>query len=305
MAAFTAKDVQALRERTGCGMMECKKALTEANGDAEKAIELLREKGLAAAAKKAGRIAAEGLVYALINDSNDCGVIIEVNSETDFVAKNADFQAFVDACARTVIEKNPADVAALLAEKAVGSEQTVEEMLREKILTIGENMKIRRFTRMEGDLVTYIHGGGRIGILAKFETSGDIAGKDEFKAYAKDIAMQIAAANPTYTNKEDVPADVLAKEKEILTAQAINEGKPANIAEKMVMGRIGKFYKENCLVEQPFIKDGDISVAKYTANTAKELGGDIKIIGFVRYEKGEGLEKREDNFADEVASMMK
>lgn len=305
MAAFTAKDVQALRERTGCGMMECKKALTEANGDAEKAIELLREKGLAAAAKKAGRIAAEGLVYALINDSNDCGVIIEVNSETDFVAKNADFQAFVDTCARTVIEKNPADVAALLAEKAVGSEQTVEEMLREKILTIGENMKIRRFTRMEGDLVTYIHGGGRIGILAKFETSGDIAGKDEFKAYAKDIAMQIAAANPTYTNKEDVPADVLAKEKEILTAQAINEGKPANIAEKMVMGRIGKFYKENCLVEQPFIKDGDISVAKYTANTAKELGGDIKIIGFVRYEKGEGLEKREDNFADEVASMMK
>lgn len=305
MAAFTAKDVQALRERTGCGMMECKKALTEANGDAEKAIELLREKGLAAAAKKAGRIAAEGLVYALINDANDCGVIIEVNSETDFVAKNADFQAFVDTCARTVIEKNPADIAALLAEKAVGSEQTVEEMLREKILTIGENMKIRRFTRMEGDLVTYIHGGGRIGILAKFETSNGIADKDEFKAYAKDIAMQIAAANPTYTTKEDVPADVLEKEKEILTAQAINEGKPANIAEKMVMGRIGKFYKENCLVEQPFIKDGDVTVAKYTENTAKELGGDIKIVGFVRYEKGEGLEKREDNFADEVASMMK
>ncbi len=304
MAAFTAKDVQALRERTGCGMMECKKALTEANGDAEKAIELLREKGLAAAAKKAGRIAAEGLVYALINDANDCGVIIEVNSETDFVAKNADFQAFVDTCARTVIEKNPADIAALLAEKAVGSEQTVEEMLREKILTIGENMKIRRFTRMEGDLVTYIHGGGRIGILAKFETSNGIADKDEFKAYAKDIAMQIAAANPTYTTKEDVPADVLEKEKEILTAQAINEGKPANIAEKMVMGRIGKFYKENCLVEQPFIKDGDVTVAKYTENTAKELGGDIKIVGFVRYEKGEGLEKREDNFADEVASMM-
>ncbi len=305
MAAFTAKDVQALRERTGCGMMECKKALTEANGDAEKAIELLREKGLAAAAKKAGRIAAEGLVYALINDENNCGVIIEVNSETDFVAKNADFQKFVDICARTVIEKNPADVAALLAEKAYGSEQTVEEMLREKILTIGENMKIRRFTRMEGTLVTYIHGGGRIGILAKFDTSADVAGKEGFQAYAKDIAMQIAAANPTYTNKEDVPADVLEKEKEILTAQAINEGKPANIAEKMVMGRLGKFYKENCLVEQPFIKDGDLSVAKYTANTAKELGGDIKIVGFVRYEKGEGLEKREDNFADEVASMMK
>ncbi|MEA5012834.1 MAG: translation elongation factor Ts [Angelakisella sp.] len=302
--AFTAKDVQTLRERTGCGMMDCKKALTEANGDMEKAVELLREKGLAAVAKKAGRIAAEGLVVAMVDEAKKVGAAIEVNSETDFVAKNADFVKFVEDCAKTVIAENPADVDALLACKIAGGESTVEEALREKVLVIGENLKIRRFERYEGDIVTYIHGGGRIGVMVKFE-AGSAADKDEFKAYAKDVAMQIAAATPTYLCKEDVPAETIAKEKEILTVQAINEGKPANIAEKMVMGRINKYYKEVCLLEQAFIKDGDISVAKFTENTSKELGADIKIVKFVRFEKGEGLEKREDNFADEVAGMMK
>ncbi len=303
--AFTASDVKALRERTGCGMMDCKKALSQTDGDMEKAIEILREKGLAAAAKKATRIAAEGLVYALVDDAKKVGVIIEVNAETDFVAKNSDFVAMVDTFAKTVIAENPADVDALLACKAVGSDLTVADILRDKILVIGENMKIRRFTRMEGEICTYIHGGGRIGVMVKFDVDSAVAAKEEFKNFAKDVAMQIAAVSPQYLNKEDVPADVVAKEKEILTAQAMNEGKPANIAEKMVMGRINKFYKEVCLVEQPFVKDGDMTVGKYVENTAKELGTSIKLISFVRFEKGEGLEKREDNFADEVASMMK
>ncbi len=301
--AFTAKDVKELREKTGCGMMDCKKALTEAEGDMDKAIELLREKGLAAAAKKSGRIAADGLVYAYVDDVNKVGVVIEVNSETDFVAKNAEFQAFVDTCAKTVAQKNPADVAALMAEKAVDSEMTVEEMLREKILTIGENLIIRRFARFEGDVVTYIHGGGTHGVMVLFDT--DLAGKPEFAAYGKDVAMQIAAANPTFVRKEEVPAEQVEKEKEILKVQALNEGKPANIAEKMVMGRINKFFKEVCLLEQPFVKDQDLTVAKYTQNTAKELGGKIEIVKFVRFEKGEGIEKRQDDLAAEVAKMVK
>ncbi len=301
--AFTAKDVSALRERTGCGMMDCKKALTASDGDMEKAIEFLREKGLAAAAKKAGRIAAEGVVYAIVDEAKKVGVVIEVNSETDFVAKNEQFMTFVDTCAKTVIAENPADVDVLLNCTAVGATETIADLLREKILTIGENMKIRRFARFEGDVVTYVHGGGRIGVMVKFDT--DVADNATFKTLAKDIAMQVAASNPSYLNKESVPAETVAHEKEILTAQAINEGKPANIAEKMVMGRIGKFYKEVCLVEQPFIKDGDINVQKHIDAVAKEIGGSIKVVEFVRFEKGEGLEKREDNFADEVASMVK
>ena len=299
--AFTAKDVQALREKTGVGMMDCKKALTEADGSIERAIEILREKGLSAAAKKAGRVAAEGVVHAIVQ--GNVGVVVEVNAETDFVAKNADFMAFVEGVARTILAENPADVDALLAKTIAGGTDTVEEALREKILVIGENMKIRRFARYEGACVSYIHGGGRIGVLVNFET--DLAGKDGFEAYAKDIAMQIAAAGPQYVCKEEVSEDVIAKEKEILTAQAINEGKPANIAEKMVAGRIGKFYKEVCLLEQPFVKDGDQTVAQYTKATADSLGGAIKIVKFSRFEKGEGLEKKEENFADEVASMMK
>ncbi len=302
--AFTTKDVMRLRESTGCGMMDCKKALTETDGDMEKAIELLREKGLSKIAKKASRIAAEGLVCAIQDKEKKVGVVIEVNSETDFVAKNATFVQFVEDCAKTVLNENPADVEALLACKIAGGTTTVDEALKEKIITIGENLKIRRFVRYEGDVETYIHGGGRIGVMVRFEVEGT-PDSAAFLSYAKDVAMQVAASSPIYLGKDDVPADTIAKEKEILTTQAINEGKPANIAEKMVMGRIGKYYKEVCLLEQPYIKDGDISVQKFTDATAKELGVKIKVVEFVRFEKGEGLEKREENFADEVASMIK
>ena len=299
--AFTAKDVGALREKTGVGMMDCKKALTEAEGNMERAAEILREKGLAAAAKKAGRIAAEGVVLSIVE--GNVGAVVEVNAETDFVAKNADFMAFVQAVAKTIIAGNPADVDALLQMKIAGGSDTVEEALREKILVIGENMKIRRFARYEGANMSYVHAGGKIGVLVNFET--DLAGKEGFETYAKDVAMQIAAAAPSYVRKEEVPQDVIDKEKEILTARAINEGKPANIAEKMVAGRIGKYYKDVCLLEQPFVKDGDQSVDQYTEATAKNLGGSIKVVKFSRFEKGEGLEKKEENFADEVAGMMK
>lgn len=300
--AFTANDVKTLRERTGCGMMDCKKALTESDGDMEKAIEILREKGLAAVAKKAGRIAAEGLVVSVVDKAKKVGVVLEVNSETDFVAKNAEFVKFVNRVAQVVIDANPVNVEELMACKDATGED-VAAMLQEKVLTIGENIQIRRFERLEGDMVAYVHGEGRIGVMVTFDT--DVADKEGFETYGKDVAMQVAAAFPQYLDKDSVDPTVVEKEKEILTAQAMNEGKPANIAEKMVMGRIGKFYKEVCLVEQPFVKDGDITVGKYTENTAKELGGSIKITGFVRYERGEGLQKREDNFADEVASMMK
>lgn len=303
--AFTAKDVAALREKTGCGMMDCKKALTASNGDMEAAVDFLREKGLAAATKKSGRIAAEGLAYAKVNAEGDVAVVIEVNAETDFVAKNADFKAFVDTCANTVMEQNPADVEALMQLKASGSDVTVEELLREKILTIGENIKIRRFARYEGAVVTYVHGEGRIGVMVKFDADPAVAAKEEFKSFAKDIAMQVAAANPLYLNKESVPAEVIDHEKKILTEQVVNEGKPANIAEKIVMGKIGKYYKEVCLVEQLYVKDSDLTVQKYVEQTAKTLGGDIAVAGFVRFEKGEGLEKRQDDFAAEVSGMVK
>lgn len=303
--AFTAQDVKTLRERTGCGMMDCKKALTESGGDMEKAIEFLREKGLAAAAKKSGRIAAEGIVTAVVE--GNVGVVLEVNAETDFVAKNDQFLNMVDTFAKTVIAANPADVDALAECKAVGTENTVAEVLRENILTIGENMKIRRFARYEGDVVTYVHGGGRIGVMVRFAT--DVAGKDGFAAFGKDIAMQIAASNPAYLDQASVPAEVVAKEKEILMAQIANDeklkNKPAQVIEKMVEGRIGKYYKENCLVEQVFVKDGELTVAKYIEKVAKELGGSIAVVEYVRFEKGEGIEKKEDDFASEVANMVK
>ncbi len=305
--AFTAKDVQSLREKTGVGMMECKKALSASDGDMDKAIEILREKGLAAAAKKSGRIAAEGVVTAIVDEATKVGVVIEVNSETDFVAKNEKFMEFVESCAKTVAANKPADVDALLKLPAVGLNMTIEEELRDKILTIGENMKIRRFTYAEGTICTYVHGGGRIGVMVSFNT--DLGDKAEFQDYAKDVAMQIAAINPLYLDETAVPAEVIQKEKEILTVQIENDeklkNKPAQIIAKMVEGRVGKYYKENCLVDQQFVKNSDVTVAQYTAETEKNLGGSIQITGFVRYEKGEGLEKREDNFADEVAGMIK
>jgi len=302
--AFTAKDVSALRERTGAGMMDCKKALTEADGDMDKAIDFLREKGLAAQAKKAGRIAAEGMVLATVDTAKKVGVVVEVNSETDFVAKNPDFQGFVADVAAAVADNDPADVAALLTLPC-GS-VTVEEALREKIFVIGENMSIRRFVRYEGDCVAYVHGGGRIGVLVKFE--GSAAGTPATVECGKDVAMQIAALNPLYLDEAAVPAGDVEKEKEILMAQIqndpANEKKPPNIIEKMVQGRIGKFYDTNCLMKQAFVKNGDITVAQYIADCAKAAGGDLKLTEYTRFEKGEGLQKREDNFAEEVAGMM-
>ena len=302
MAAFTAQDVKALREKTGCGMMDCKKALTQADGDMDKAIDFLREQGLAKQAKKASRIAAEGVAYATTTADRSVGVVVEVNAETDFVAKNDSFMEFVKACAETVMAQNPADVEALLALKAEGSDQTIAEMLQEKVLTIGENIQVRRFERMEGACVAYVHAGGKIGVLVNFDT--DVADKDEFVACGKDVAMQIAALNTPYLTRNDVPEDVIAHEKEVMRQQVINEGKPEAIADKIVMGKINKFYKENCLVDQEFVKDNKLSVSQYVKNVAKQLGGKIEITRFVRFEKGEGIEKRQDDFAAEVASMV-
>lgn len=308
--AFTAADVKDLRERTGCGMMDCKKALTEADGDMEKAIELLREKGLAAAAKKAGRIAAEGLVEAYVADGGKLGVLLEVNSETDFVAKNKEFQDFVKNVAMHIAEKNPCCVDGegdcLLKQEFYKGGATIGEMLTEKIATIGENMNIRRFERFEGVCEAYIHGGGRIGVLVEFKLGDESKASDPtFREFAKDICMQVAAANPLFLDEASVPAGTLEKEKEILLAQALNEGKPQNIAEKMVNGRISKYYKENCLVDQVYIKDGELTVSKLTKDIAAKVGTDIGIVRFARFEKGEGLEKRNDDFAAEVASMTK
>ena len=287
--------------------MDCKKALTEAEGDVEKATEILREKGLAASVKKASRIAAEGVAYAMVSECGKVGVVIEVNAETDFVAKNAQFIDFVKTCAETVIYENPADVEALLAAKAHGSDMTVDAMLKDKILTIGENIKIRRFVRYEGDCVAYVHGGGRIGVLVRFETENIPA--EVLNECGKDVAMQIAALNPAYLDKSTVPAEALDKEKEILMVQIQNDPKnskkPQNIIEKMVTGRIGKFYENNCLLQQAFVKNGDLSVEQYIAEEAKKAGGTMKVTDFVRFEKGEGLEKRNDDFASEVANMVK
>ena len=302
--AFTAKDVQALREKTGCGMMDCKKALTETNGDMEAATDYLREKGLASQAKKSSRIAAEGTVCAYAKDG--VGVLVELNSETDFVANGDGFKALAAQVAEIVAEQNPADLDALLACEKDG--MTVEAKVQELFLAIRENIKIRRFVRVEGNVVTYVHAGGKIGVLVNFETSLDKENSDLI-AMGKNVAMQIAAMNPGYLDEASVPAEVIAKEKEILIAQIKEDPKMANKPEavlgKIVEGKIGKYYKENCLVEQAFVMDGDISVGKYVENTAKELGADIKIASFVRYEKGEGIEKRVDDFAAEVAAMAK
>ncbi len=303
--AFTAKDVKDLREKTGCGMMDCKKALTESNGDMQAAIDFLREKGLAAATKKAGRIAAEGLAVAYTNDQNNIGVAIEVNAETDFVAKNSDFQTFVKECAQTIIDKDPKDVEDLLKMNILSQDKTVEAALQEKILTIGENIKIRRFKRMQGNIATYIHAGGKIGVMVKFDSDSDVSSLDDFKALGKDVAMQIAAVNPQYLNRESVPEDVVAHEKKILKEQIVNSGKPENIAEKIVEGRMGKFYKEICLLEQPFVKENSITVKDYIKSVSDKLGCKLEVTDFVRFEKGEGIEKREDDFADEVKNLIK
>lgn len=304
--AFTAKDVVALREKTGCGMMDCKKALQASDGDMNAAIDFLREKGLAAAEKKSGRAAAEGIVTTYAE--NGVTVMVEINCETDFVGKTDEFKAFSEQVAKTVAQNKPADLDALLETKIAGEELTVAEAVREKVLVIGENIKVRRFATYEGVVSSYIHMGGKIGVMVQFETNAD-ANSDTFQVMAKDVAMQVAAANPQYLDKDSVPAEVLEKEKAILVAQMKEDPKMANKPEqvlaKIVEGKIGKFYKENCLVEQDFVKDGDLTVAKYVAGVAKELGADIKVLGFTRFEKGEGLEKKVDDFAAEVAGMVK
>ena len=296
---FTAQDVKELREKTGCGMMDCKKALSETNGDMDKAIDFLREKGLATAAKKSGRIASEGIVKAYLTDDKKIGVLVEVNSETDFVAKNDEFQSFVEDVAKIVVEKAPEDVEALKA-LPYGTEGTVGDALTALIAKIGENMNIRRFARIEGNVCSYTHGGGRIGVLV--EAEGSLADENCYEA-ARDAAMQIAAINPLYLSSEVVPAEDLEKEKNIIMAQIKEDPKNANkpdaIIEKMVGGKTNKFYEQNCLLQQEFVKDNDFKVGKYLE------GKGVKLINFVRFEKGEGLEKKEENFADEVASMIK
>ena len=290
---ITADLVKQLREKTGAGMMDCKKVLTETDGNMEKAAELLRERGIAKAAKKSSRIAAEGLVCAYVTSDKKVGSVIEVNAETDFVAKNEEFRTFVNDLAKQVAEKNPSDVADLLTQEYLDSGKTVQEVLTDKIATIGENMSIRRFVRYqaEGLVESYIHGDGKIGVLVNFKK-----GKEEV---AKDVCMQIAAARPEYLNREAVPEERVKKEMEILKAQAMNEGKPAEIAEKMVQGRIGKFYGEICLLDQEFVKDPSMKVNQVLSSN------DSEIVEFARIEKGEGLEKREENFAEEVMKQIK
>lgn len=306
MANITAKDVAELRKQTGVGMMDCKKALMEADGDTEKAVLILREKGLATQAKKAGRAAAEGIVTAVVKDG--VGVVVEVNSETDFVAQNDQFKAFVDTVANTIIDSNPADVDALLATKASGSDMTVKELYDELFLKIRENMSIRRFVRYEGILVPYVHGGGSIGVMVKLDT--DIAADNaEMLAAGKDCALQIAAMNPRYLDEASVPESAIEEEKNIMLVQ-MNEdpkmaSKPEQVKVKIVEGKIGKFYKENCLLDQTFVKDDKVSVKQYLDSVAKAQGGKLTVSEFVRYERGEGIEKKQDNFADEVASMIK
>ena len=300
---FTAKDVSDLRAQTGIGMMECKKALTEANGDKEEAIKILREKGLAVAEKKASRIAAEGVVDILAQ--GDSVAMVEVNSETDFVAKNDSFKSFVKGVLETILSEKPADVDALLACKFSGTDDTVDAVLKDKTFQIGEKLSIRRFAVVDGLTSTYVHGGGTIGVIVKAES--ECADKDAVKAVLKNVALQIAAMNPKYLDKDSVPAADLEAEKEILMAQINNDeknaSKPEAVKEKMILGKIGKFYDTNCLLEQEYVKEDKVKVSAYVASEAKKLGADIKITSFLRYEKGEGIEKREDNFAEEIAKL--
>ena len=303
MAQFSAKDVAELRKQTGCGMMDCKNALADANGDFEAAVKILREKGMAATAKKASRIAAEGLVDIMTIDGTTA--MVEVNSETDFVAKNAIFQEFVKDILKTIIAKKPADVEALLASEFV-SGGTVADALADKTYTIGEKLSIRRFAIVEGAVSTYIHGLGATGVIVSFDT--DLADKAEFVECAKNVALQTAAMPVQYLDKASVPASVIEEEKAILIAQMQQDpkmaNKPAQVLEKIVEGKVGKFYENNCLLHQAYVKDDSMSVAKYVESVAKQLGGSIKVTGYVRFDKGEGLEKREEDFAAEIQKMV-
>ena len=305
MGKVSVTDIKALMKSTGVGMMDCKKALEANEGDMDKAIEFLREKGLATQAKKADRAAAEGIVAAVVE--GNVGVLLEVNTETDFAANTDDIKNFVNAVAKTIIEKNPADVEALKAETISGGNSTVGEVLTELAgMKIRENIVIRRFTRLEGVLASYIHNGGSIGVMVKLDT--DLSA-EQVSAIGKDVAMQSAALNAPYLRREDVPAEVLEKEKEIILAQMAEDpkmkSKPEQVKAKIAEGKVGKYYSENCLLEQAFVKDDKVSVKGYVDAEAKKLGGSISVVEVVRYERGEGVEKKEENFADEVAKMIK
>jgi len=306
MANITAALVKELRERTAAGMMDCKKALMENDGDMDKAIDWLREKGLAQAAKKAGRIAAEGAVVQYITECGKVGAVVEVNCETDFVAKTENFMNFANSVAKHVALANPADIEALNAQKFVDDEtKTISDLISDATVAIGEKISVRRFARYktEGVVSTYIHMGGKVGVLV--EVACDEAHKDNeaVKEFAHDLALQIAAAKPEAVRREEVDSSKLEKEKEILRAQALNEGKPEKIVDKMVEGRIEKYYKEVCLIDQAFVKDGDKNIKAYMADVAKATGAELDIVRFTRFERGEGIEKRQDNLAEEIAKM--
>ncbi len=303
--AFTAKDVAELRKQTGCGMMDCKRALTEADGNMEEAIKVLREKGMAATAKKASRIAAEGIVDILTKDN--VTAMIEVNSETDFVAKNESFRAFVREVLETIIATRPSSVEELMG-KTMASGETVEAAFQEKTFTIGEKLSLRRFIIVDGVVSTYVHGGGATGVIICFEADAAAVAHEGFAEFAKNIALQAAALPSQYVDRDAVPASVIEEEREILTKQMEQDpkfaGKPAKVLEGIVNGKLGKFYETNCLVEQAYVKDDSMTVAKYVAACAKEFGGAIKVTAFHRYDKGEGIQKREENFAEEIAKMV-
>ncbi len=301
--AITAQMVKELRESTGAGMMDCKKALQEAEGNMDRAVDILREKGLSKAAKKADRVAAEGLVTIEINADNTVAAMVEVNSETDFVAKNEDFKTFVKDAAVMALATESTDVAGLLAETHAEG-QSLQDVLNERTAKIGEKLDLRRFVKLttEGQVAGYIHGGGKIGVLVEMATTSRDA---EVITMGRDIAMQVAAMNPKYVSRNDVDAEYIAHETEILTQQALNEGKPANIVEKMIKGRLEKQLKEVCLLEQPFVKNGDLTIKQLVAETAKKVGAEIEVVNVVRFEVGEGIEKKEENFAEEVATQLK
>lgn len=305
---FTANDVKNLREMTGVGMLDCKKALEASDGDIDKAVEYLREKGLAAAQKKAGRIAAEGMAYAAV--INGVGVVVEVNAETDFVSQNELFVEFAKGVAEVIAKENPADLDDLMGKAYPRTGRTVQEEQQEKVLVIGENIKVRRFVRFaEGITIPYNHMGGRIGVLVNMDVSTGLSENATVVELGKDIAMQIAAMNPNFLDKSFVDQSTLDKEREILLVQAKTENeqsakpKPDNIVEKMVEGRVGKYYEENCLLQQAFVKENKVSVENHVASVAKALGGTITVKNFVRFEKGEGIEKKQENFAEEIAKL--
>lgn len=307
MGKVSVQEIKELMTKTGVGMMDCKKALVEADGDMDKAILTLREKGLATQAKKADRVAAEGIVLAITNDDNTVGAVVEVNIETDFAANNEKFKDFVTNVAKTIIEKNPADLDELNSLPLVNGTMTVAETLQDLFLSIRENMQIRRFKRMEGVLAPYVHDGGKIGVMVNLDTAAGAV--DAVLAAGKDCALQAAAMNPSYLKSEDVPASALEEEKSIMLAQMAEDpkmaSKPEQVRVKIVEGKIGKYYSENCLLEQDYVKDNSLSIQKYLDTVAKTVGSPITISEFVRFERGEGIEKKEDNLADEVAKMIK